>query len=273
MPKTKKGRKVALMAGLALVVLAGAMFWTYWEEIGFFLKFKQLGNNAQGYPEYRHRDTGIVMVRVPGGTFMMGSVVNEDRHEVTLSAFLIAKYEVTQADWKRVMGSNPSRFIGDKLPVDDKDYFFWKNYQAFCERASLKLPSEAQWEYACRSGKEEVFLDPTALDRIAWWSKNSGGTTHAVGTKEPNGFGLHDMLGNVWELCCDVFDRDFYKKSDSTGLDPVCRSGSKFPVVRGGSQDMGRISVSSTGRTWGHQSGHGGIVGFRPAYYPLPSGM
>ncbi len=105
MQKTKKGRKVALVAGLALVVLSVAMVWTYWGEIGFFLKFERLGKNAQGRPEYRHRETGIVFVGLPGGTFMMGSPESESGrresegpvHKVTLSPFLIAKYEVSQS--------------------------------------------------------------------------------------------------------------------------------------------------------------------------------
>ncbi len=103
MQKRKKGRKVALVAGLALVALSVAMVWTSWEDIRFFLKFERLGKNAQGYPEYRHRQTRIVFVGLPGGTFEMGSPDSEigrgsdegPVHKVTLSPFLIAKYEVS----------------------------------------------------------------------------------------------------------------------------------------------------------------------------------
>ena len=100
MAYTKKGRKVALVAGLALVVLSVGMVWTYWGEIDFFLKFERLGKNAQGYPEYQHRQTGVVFVGLPGGTFDMGSPETETLrferevpvHKVTLSPFLVAKY-------------------------------------------------------------------------------------------------------------------------------------------------------------------------------------
>ncbi len=155
MQKTKKGRKVALVAGLALVVLSVAMAWTYRKEIeswfAFRRDFESLGKNTQGRPEYRHRETGIVFVALPGGTFEMGSPKGEANrekregplHEVVLSPFLIAKYEVSQAEWKKVTRHNPSKSKGDTLPVERVS---WEECQEFCEKSELSLPTEAQWE-------------------------------------------------------------------------------------------------------------------------------
>ncbi len=195
MPKPKKGRKVALVAGLALVVLSVAMVWTYWKEIGFFLKFERLGPNDQGYPEYRHRQTGIVFVGLPGGTFEMGSPGSEAGrmdwegpvHKVTVSPFLIAKYEVSQAEWGKVMGVNPFRFKGDTLPVEQVS---WDDCQEFCTKTGLSLPTEAQWEYTCRAGTSGPFGGTRVLDDMGWYRDNRGGRTHPVGEKSPNDFGL-----------------------------------------------------------------------------------
>ncbi len=140
MEKPKKGRKVALVAGLALVVLSVGMVWTSWGEIGFWYawrEFERLGKNEQGYPEYRHRQTGIVFVGLPGGTFKMGSPETEADladwegpvRKVTLSPFFIAKYEVNQAEWRRVMRASPSLLEGDSLPVEGVS---WEDCQAFC---------------------------------------------------------------------------------------------------------------------------------------------
>src|SRR5262245_59263003 len=121
LPGIRRGRRAALMAGLALLVVllfAGYYSRDIVQGVGFKWRFEQLGQNVQGYAEYRHRKTGIVFVRIPAGSFHMGSpprspgyvTMEEPRHPVSLSAFLLAKYEVTQAQWLRVMGSNPSKF-------------------------------------------------------------------------------------------------------------------------------------------------------------------
>ncbi len=238
MAHTKKGRKVALLAGLALAVLSVAMVWTYWEEIrSLWRDFESLGRNEQGYPEYRHRPTGIVFVALPRGTFDMGSPETESGrggnegpvHKVRLSPFLIAKYEVSQAEWKKVMGDNPSAFKDDTLLVEQVS---WDDCQEFCTKTGLSLPTEAQWEYACRAGTSGPFAGTGNLDDMGWHRKNSGGRrTHPVGEKKPNQFGLHDMHGNVWEWCEDVLNLDFYSE-DAPEVDPLFFAGSEPRVFQ-----------------------------------------
>ena len=150
----------------------------------------------------------IEMVKVEAGSFMMGAtpeMKNPDDdekpfHRVTLTNdYYIGKYEVTQKLWQAVMGSNPSYFKGNNLPVEN---VCWNNCQEFISKLNsltgrnFRLPSEAEWEYAARGGSNN-------LDAVAWYDGNSGNKTHAVGTKQPNELGLYDMAGNVWEWCQD----------------------------------------------------------------------
>ena len=190
-----KGKRLTLLAvsaGVALVIVSAGV---YWDDISIWYRlsrdFERLRTNEQRYREYRHRQTGIVMVRVPGGTFWMGSpeseagrVDNEGPvHEVTLSPFLIAKYEVSQAEWKKIMGDNPSKLKGDALPVT---MISWKDCQEFCEKTGLSFPTEAQWEYSCRAGTTTRFWsggDDKDLDRVGWYGGNLGHRLHSVGEK------------------------------------------------------------------------------------------
>ena len=171
--------------------------------------------NAQGYPEYTHDQTGIVFVLVPGGTFDMGSPNTESFsssferpvHQVTLDSFLIAKYEVTQAQYEAVMGSNPSGFPGDdQRPVEQVSWDDLTAADGFLDRTGLVLPSEAQWEYATRGGTQTGYsfgddcnagnCDPCSpADDFMWWCANARVMTQPVGQKQPNPFGLHDTHG------------------------------------------------------------------------------
>ena len=258
--------------------------------------FTFVGNNAQGYPEHTHDQTGIEFVLLPGGTFDMGSPDTEPNshanerpvHEVTLDPFLIAKTEVTQAQYEAVMTGHatldptPSGFTGDDLPVE---MVSWNFIQEFEVRTELGLPTEAQWEYAARGGTTTAFsfgddcntpaCGPcTPADDFMWSCGNTGGipagTTHPVGEKLPNPFGLHDMHGNVWEWCEDVYDSGFYSNPDSTGPNPVATSGSGLRVIRGGSWVSTATDCRSAFRFRSSPDDRfNNGIGFRPAV-PLP---
>jgi sulfatase modifying factor 1 len=217
-----KGRRGAIAVGaVALVVLAAAVI-LGWRDILLLYRFERLGRNAQGLPEYRHRQTDIVFVLLPGGTFFMGAQKEDPSgpnydpeagddegpvHEVTLRPFLIAKHELTQAQWKSVMGSNPSFFKGDDdRPVESVSL---DDIQEFEVKTGLSLPIQSQWEYACRGGAPGTGnvdeMGWNLMNQTGWYRMNSEGTTHPVRTKAANRFGLHDIYGNVSEWCEDRF--------------------------------------------------------------------
>ncbi len=249
MKTTKRGKRIAVTAGSILFALAVVIGVSYRSELvawyAFHRTFEGLGNNEQGRPEYKHRQTGIVFVGLSRATFEMGSPDDEvDRtrfpktrfegpvHKVTLSPFLVAKYAVSQAEWKRVMGKNPSKFKGDALPVEGVS---WEDCQEFCTKSGLSLPTEAQWEHACRAGKAGPFAGTGKIDDMGWHFQNSGGTTHPVGEKQANDFGLYDMHGNVMEWCEDWYRKDFYQESAGARDPSSENSRSGYRVARGGS--------------------------------------
>jgi formylglycine-generating enzyme required for sulfatase activity len=187
------------------------------------------------------------MVFVQGGSFMMGSNEGSDVekpvHKVTLSDFYIGKFQVTQAQWKAIMGDNPSAFIGDDHLVEKVS---WNDVQEFIKKLNEKtgqkyrLPTEAEWEYAALGGQKSrgfKYAGSDNLNEVAWYDENSGSKTHPVGQKKPNELGLYDMSGNVYEWCADWYGSDYYKnspKNNPTG--PVNGSGR---VGRGGSWRYG----------------------------------
>ena len=196
--------------------------------------------------------TGMEFVWVPEGCYEMGcgswtSDCSSDEkpvHEVCLDGFWMGKTEVTQEQWKQVMGDNPSRFQnGDNYPVE---HVTWPELKKFAEKLSslskdvyeFRLPSEAEWEYACRSGgKPEKYAGGSSdLDQVAWYHENSNRSTHTVATKAPNGLGLFDMNGNVNEWCEDVYRSWAYGKHERNN--PIFREKAETAhaaVHRGGS--------------------------------------
>src|SRR5262245_16034861 len=184
----------------------------------------------------------LELIRIPGGSFLMGSGEYESEkpiHRVTLSPFAIGKYPLTQAQWKAVMGNNPSNFKGDHLPVERVS---WNSATEFCSALSkrtgraYRLPTEAEWEYACRAGTATLFSsadNSETLDQHGWYYNNSEQKTRNVGQKIPNAWGLHDMHGNVFEWCHDWYDEDYYAQSPST--DPQGPPSGTSHVLRGGS--------------------------------------
>jgi len=169
-------------------------------------------------------DVKLGMVLIPAGSFTMGDDNEKPAHKVTITKpFYLGKYEVTQEQWEAVMGNNPSKFKGPKNPVeqvswDDCQQFLVKlNTKASGQGGKFVLPTEAQWEYACRAGSTSKFCfgdEEKQLGEYAWYNENSGGKTHPVGEKKPNNFGLYDMHGNVWEWC-----QDWYVKYDADAVD------------------------------------------------------
>jgi formylglycine-generating enzyme required for sulfatase activity len=158
--------------------------------------------------------------------------------------FYIGKYEVTQEEWKQVMNNNPSFFIGLRRPVERVS---WQDAQAFCGKVKentkldIRLPSEAEWEYACRAGMETIFHngdEEKRIGMIAWYYENSGGQTHPVGEKEANSFGLFDMPGNVWEWLGE-HGHESFPDVRSDGLPWTGQESAHWCVVRGGSWGYG----------------------------------
>jgi formylglycine-generating enzyme required for sulfatase activity len=163
------------------------------------------------------------MIFIPSGTFIMGNDQGADdedpAHEVFLDAFYIGKYVVTQKQWKEIMGNNPSDPLGDDLPVVNVS---WEDAQEFVKCLSertgqtYRLPTEAEWECACRAGSTTIFHfgnDTSLLTDYAWCESNSNGKLHPVGQKKPNAWGLYDMAGNTWEWCEDWWDPEYYSRS------------------------------------------------------------
>jgi formylglycine-generating enzyme required for sulfatase activity/class 3 adenylate cyclase len=216
------------------------------------------------FKEWVEPTTGMEFVWVEGGCFQMGDTFGEGDdderpvHEVCVDSFGMSRHEVTQGQWQKIMGSNPSKFTkGDNYPVEQVS---WVDTQDFIRKLnslagnSLRLPTEAEWEYAaCSGGKKEKYAGGSDIDRLAWYDGNSGDSTHPVGTKDPNGLGLYDMSGNVWEWCSDWYDRDYYQQSLRNN--PRGPSSGSFRVIRDGCWNGSFWLARCTNRD-----------GFRPGY-------
>jgi formylglycine-generating enzyme required for sulfatase activity len=243
-------------------------------------------------------------VRINGGTFTMGSPANEPgrfdgegpQHQVTVGSFYMGKYPVTQKEYQAVMGTNPSNFKGDNLPVEQVS---WYDAVEYCNKRSQKeglspaytinknqsdpnnkssydnvkwivtvnknangyrLPTEAEWEYACRAGTTTAYNTGAAISvNTGWYSANSDSKTHPVGQKSANAWGLYDMHGNVWEWCWDW-------KGDYTSVaqtDPMGAASGTYRVGRGGSWDDSAEYVRSASRDYDNPSYRSSYFGFR----------
>jgi len=214
---------------------------------------------------------GMRFVPIQAGTFTMGE--DQKAHQVTLTqAFELGVYEVTQEQYEKVMGTNPSRFKGPQNPVENVS---WNDAVEFCRKLSAmpaekkagyvyRLPTEAEWEYACRAGTTTMYSfgdSESELGAYAWYARNSGKTTHPVGGKKPNPWGLYDMHGNVWEWC-----QDWHGAYPSGAVtDPTGAASGSRRVLRGGSFSIRSSSVRSAYRTSSQPGLRNSRYGFRPA--------
>ena len=274
------------------------------------------GYTINGSPKavdiYYYYNLVIDMVRIPGGSFFMGSdsggSFEKPVHTVTLSSFYMGKYQVTQEQWAAVMGSNPSGFasspasgeVQSKRPVENVS---WYDTLVFCNKLSMlqglspayrisgstdpadwgtvnaveivagsngyRLPTEAQWEYAARGGYGSpgnyTYSGSNNVDDVAWYASNSSSKTHEVGKKTPNGLGLYDMSGNVWEWCWDRFD----SYSSGAQTDPTGPTSGSTRVFRGGSCSYDASCARSTyrndyyGNSCDYPSNRSSRIGFR----------
>ena len=210
--------------------------------------------SGDGQPKTKMLDLGggvtMELIYVAPGSFMMGrnggNSNSSPAHKVTLTkGYWLGKYEVTQRQWKQVMGYNPSKFKGDDLPINT---ISWDDCQKFIEKVNAKLgetmvrlPTEAEWEFACRAGADGEFAGTGWLDDMGWHNDNSGGKAHPVGQKQANAWGFHDMHGNVWEWCSDWWG-DY---ADGDVIDPVGPASGKRHVTRGGAFDCKKAASCS----------------------------
>ncbi len=260
---------------------------------------------ATGLPwRVRDKSSGIEMLLVPPGKFIMGMSPGDTEaletehlftekypeyrysehpaHAVTISKpFYLGRCEVTQEQWMRVMNKNPSAFrtsppegsdpVAAKLtgpaamPVEQVS---WHDCRKFCELTGLRMPTEAQWEYACRAGSETPRYGE--LDQIAWSSENAAEMTHAVAQKQPNALGFHDMIGNVWEWCSDWYEGGYYTACSGGVVDPEgpASSPNRGRVLRGGSWDNRSTGCRASMRRYFLPTIAVNFVGFRAARNP-----
>lgn len=237
-----------------------------------------------GYARSFIQDLGngvnLEMVQIPGGKYLMGS--RDERcdwefpeHEVILPNFFMSKYPVTQEQYKAITGANPSMFKGDQLPVENVS---WNNAVSFCEELAIKtgksytLPSETQWEYACRAGTGTAFYfgDSINSDLVNYNGNYSYGLVHKqnfrqktvpVGSLMPNAYGLYDMHGNVYEWCLDDWHSNYNGAPDNQN--PWFSRSSRWKVVRGGSWNTSPQDCRSTSRSLHMADSAYGDIGFR----------
>ncbi len=194
-----------------------------------------LGNNIK-----------MELVLIPPGSFRMGDRKGQDDekpvHRVTITKpFYLGKYEVTQEQWEAVMGTNPSHFKGAKNPVecvswhDCRSFLDKLNHKFKDSEVTFRLPTEAEWEYACRAGSTTRWSfgdDPESMTEYGWFRANCDSSTHPAGQKKPNPWGLYDMYGNVYEWCSDWYADDYYRQSPKK--DPAGPQSGSQKVIRGG---------------------------------------
>jgi formylglycine-generating enzyme required for sulfatase activity len=300
----KKGKIYGVVLAVVLVLLGGYFFLNQEKQPKQDLQLEQAKQLEQ-----TRNSIGMEFALIPSGSFMMGCSecgdAEKPKHKVSITnSFFIGKYEVTQGQWKQVMGSNPSNFqnCGDNCPVESVS---WNDTQEFikklCEAEKMnpckyRLPTEAEWEYAARAGsKTSIYMgemkilgnNSPELDGIAWYGGNSGVSygggidcsgwsekqyssskcgTQMVGQKKPNAWGLYDMIGNVWEWNEDLYDSEYYKNSPNN--DPKGLNSGEYRVLRGGSWSRNARGSRLSLRGYHNLGRKGDDCGFRLVLLP-----
>ena len=199
----------------------------------------QIGNNLRGYKEYRHKQTGIVFVYIPGGTLKTGQIISD---------FLVSKYELTQAIWQKTMANNaPNTKNGIDYPAVN---ISWNDCQEFCQKTGLRLPTAAEWDYICAKDSDK------GIDDSAWYFANSEGKLQKIGQKDPNSYGLYDVLGNAWEWCQDTYQGNGTDKN----ID------GKIKVIKGGAFYSLKEDIEISYSSWCEESQKLPGIGLRCAY-------
>ena len=261
-PPKKKSFSPLFVIIPALVIILGVA--------AFFL----FGSGSE--KTFTANDVTFKMIKVKGGEFTMGATPEQGKdawdaekptHSVTLSDYYIGETEVTQELWKAVMGDNPSEFKGFTKPVENVS---WEDCQEFIYKLNkltgenFRLPTEAEWEYAARGGKESQgfkYSGDNKIEEVAWYDDNSGEKTHQVATKQPNELGIYDMSGNVWEWCNDWAEEYTYHDQ----IDPQGPSDGSGRVCRGGSWGGSTWYCRVSNRSYGDPTDRGGALGLRLA--------
>ncbi|CAI2718622.1 formylglycine-generating enzyme family protein [Nitrospina watsonii] len=219
--------------------------------------------------------TGIELVKVPGGCYVMGDDGGYDyekpEHEVCVGDFYIGRYEVTQAQYQKLMGHNPSKYKDSRRPVER---ISWNDAMAFIQKLNetentqaYRLPTEAEWERAARAGTRTRYYWGDEMDNAyVWYYGSAEFQTHPVGTRKPNAFGLHDMLGNVWEWVSDWYGHGYYHHSPRDN--PRGPDSGRFKTRRGGAVTNLVTYVRSATRYRGLPDHRHYILGFRLARSP-----
>ena len=229
------------------------------------------GGESHNIGSFKHIRTGAVLNLLPGGEYLMGSLNSDDRasstegpqHTVIINPFLIGKYPVTQSQWK-IIGGNPSKFKGEKRPIEQVS---WNRCRDWLEEVGdgLRLPSESEWEYACRAGTETKYFWGDEFDSsYVWYSGNSSSRTHDVYEHDDksNAFGLVDMSGNVWEWCEDGWE-DNHNSGPYTSAPRLNNTSER--VVRGGTWFDPAWNLRCAIRVWFQPGNAFGDLGLRLA--------
>ena len=275
--KTLKKRGVMLVLGwVAVFCVLCCMFACDRVEV----KDSQT-TKAKDNPPYYTNSIGMEFVKIPSGSYMRGCDPNFEQcssgeipqQRISISSFYLGKYEVTQEQWVAVMGSNPCQYY-NKGRTNPVDRVSWNDVQEFVRRLNAKeghnryrLPTEAEWEYACRAGSTTTYSfgdDADGLGAYAWYLGNAGDRAHPVGQLRPNAWDLYDMHGNVWEWVQDWYSEKYYSWSQEMNNPGGPNSGS-HRVLRGGSGICPVCLCRSATRSVNEPDGSSDFVGFRLA--------